>query len=189
MPAHKLRYLILILFLLFALILGIWSVRFYLAELVITSSMQASGLENVTVNIHQLDQNQSQLPRFGFTLSTATGLLQFDALDTSINYNPEQLADGRVNSIVINNLQLHYQNTAKIQAEIQVESAAESAAAPAMLQNTLQPLKIITAFRSALRKYLIVETLFIRHITLNGEVFDELQCKNLQLKSTTRNET
>ena len=181
MPGHKLRYLILILFLLFALILGIWSVRFYLAELVITSSLQSSGLENVTVNIHQLDQNQSQLPRFGFTLSTATGLLQFDALDTSINYTLEQLADGRVNSIVINNLELHYRNT----DEIQTDSTTD----PAVTHGTLQPLKIIAALRSALRKYLVVDSLFIRHITLNGEVFSALQGKAFQLKSTAKNET
>ena len=181
MPGHKLRYLILILFLLFALILGIWSVRFYLAELVITSSLQSSGLENVTVNINQLDQNQSQLPRFGFTLSSATGLLQFDALDTSINYKLEQLADGRVNSIVINNLELHYRNT----DDIQTDSSTD----PAVTHGTLQPLKIIAAMRSALRKYLVVDSLFIRHITLKGEAFAALQGKVFQLKSTATNET
>ena len=111
MPAHKLRYLklFLILFLILALILSTWSARTYLAELVITSALQSSGLEDVSINIHQLDLNQSQLPRFEFNLSTATGLLQFDVLDTSINYSLEQLAEGRVNSIVINNLALHYQ--------------------------------------------------------------------------------
>jgi len=187
MFAHKPRYLILLLliFLLFALILGVWSARTYLAELAITSFLQHAGLEDVTVNIDQLDQNQSQLPRFGFSLLTATGLLQLDVSDTIINYKPGQLVQGRADSIVINNLQLHYQNT----GEIQADSASESAAVPAMVQNTLQPLKIITALRSALREYLIVDTLFIRHITLNGEVFAALQGKTLQLKSTTRNET
>jgi hypothetical protein len=183
MFAHKLRYSTLLLLL--ALILGSWSARTYLAELAITSFLQSSGLEDVTVNINQLDQNQSQLPRFGFTLLTASGRLQLDASDSTINYKPGQLAEGRVNSIVINNLQLHYQNT----GEIQADSAAESATMPAMLQNTLQPVKIITALRSALRKYLIVDTLFIRHITLNGEAFAVLQGKTLQLKSTTENET
>ena len=183
MFAHKLLYLILLL--LFALILGTWSARFYLAELAITSFLQRSGLEDVTVNIHQLDQNQSRLPRFGFSLLTATGLLQLDVSDAIINYKPGQLVEGRVNSIVINNLQLHYENT----GEIQPDSAAESVAVSAMAQNTLQPLKIIVALRSALRKYLIVNTLFIRHITLNGEVFGALQGKPLQLKSTAENET
>ena len=102
MFAHKLRYLIL---LLFALILGTWSARFYLAELAITSFLQRSGLEDVTVNIHQLDQNQSQLPRFGFSLLTATGVLKLDISDTIINYKPKQLIEGRVHSIIINNLQ------------------------------------------------------------------------------------
>ena len=182
MPAHKLRYLLLFLiFLILALILSIWSARTYIAELVITSALQSSGLEDVTINIHQLDQNQSQLPRFEFSLSTATGLLQFDVLDTSINYNLEQLVDGRVNSIVINNLELHYQNIDKIHAD----SAAESASK----HGKLQPAKIILALRSALRKYLVVNSLFIQHITLNGEAFSELQGKAFQLKSTAKNET
>ena len=178
MFAHKLRYLIL---LLFALILGTWSARFYLAELAITSFLQRSGLEDVTVNIHQLDQNQSQLPRFGFSLLTETGLLKLDVSDTIINYKPEQLIEGRVHSIIINNLQLHYENIAGTQAD--------SVAVSAVAQNTLQPLKIIVALRSALAKYLFVNTLFIRHITLNGEVFAALQSKTLQLKSTAENET
>ncbi len=101
MPAYKLRYLIL--FLVFSLILGIWLMRTTVAELVITSFLRSSGLEDVTVNIHQLDQNQSQLPHFEFSLSTATGLLQFNVTETSISYNLDQLTDGRVNSIVINN--------------------------------------------------------------------------------------
>ena len=178
MFAHKLRYLIL---LLFALILGTWSARFYLAELAITSFLQRSGLEDVTVNIHQLDQNQSQLPRFGFSLLTATGVLKLDISDTIINYKPKQLIEGRVHSIIINNLQLHYEDIAGIQAE--------SVAVSAVAQNTLQPLKIIVALRSALAKYLFVNTLFIRHITLNGEVFAALQSKTLQLKSTAENQT
>ena len=183
MFAHKLRYLILLLLL--ALILGTWSARFYLAELAITSFLQRSGLEDVTVKLHQLDQNKSQLSRFRFSLLTATGLLQLDVSDTIINYNPAQLIGGHVNSIVINNLQLHYQNT----AEIQTDSAAESVAVSAMAQNALQPLKIIVALRSALGKYLIVDTLFIRQITLNGDVFGAIQGIPLQLKSTAENET
>ena len=183
MPAHKLRYLklFLILFLILALILSTWSARTYLAELVITSALQSSGLEDVSINIHQLDLNQSQLPRFKFNLSTATGLLQFDVLDTSINYSLEQLAEGRVNSIVINNLALHYQNI----DEINSDSAAESASK----REKLQPAKIIIALRSALGKYLVVNSLFIQHITLNGEAFSVLQGKAFQLKSTAKNET
>jgi hypothetical protein len=183
MPAHKLRYLksFLILFLILALILSTWFARTYLAELVITSALQSSGLEEVSINIHQLDLNQSQLPRFEFHLSTATGLLQFNALDTSINYSLEQLADGRVNSIVIKNLDLHYQNIDKINSD----SAAESASK----QEKLQPAKIIIALRSALGKYLVVNSLFIQHITLNGEAFSVLQGKAFQLKSTAKNET
>ena len=153
--------------------------RTTVAELVITSFLRSSGLEDVTVNINQLDQNQSQLPHFEFTLSTATGLLQLNVLDTSINYNLDQLADGRVNSIVINTLELHYQNTNQIQAD--------SAAEPAISHDTLQPLKLIVALRSALRKYLLVNTLFIRHITMHGEAFTDLQGKIFQLKTTAKN--
>lgn len=183
MPAHKRRYLILflILFLILALVLSVWSARTYVAELVITSALQSSGLEDVTINIHQLDQNQSQLPRFEFSLLTTTGLLRFNAVDTSINYNLEQLANGRVNSIVINRLNLHYQNT----DEIHGDSAAEYASKP----EKLQPAKIIIALRSALRKYLVVNSLFIQHITLNGKAFSDLQGKEFQLKSTAKNAT
>ena len=183
MPTHKLRYLILllILFFLFALIVGVWSARTYLAELLVTSSLKRSGLEDVSVHIQQLDQNQSQLPRFGFSLLTATGLLQIDAQDTIINYNPEELVEGRVNSLIINNLDLHYDNS----AEIQTDSAAESAST----HKTLQPLKIIAALRLALRKYLVVDTLFINHITLNGQAFTAFKGKVFQLKSTAKNES
>ncbi len=183
MPTHKLRYLILllILFFIFALIVGVWSARTYLAELLVTSSLKRSGLEDVTVHIQQLDQNQSQLPRFGFSLLTATGLLQIDAQDTIINYNPGELVEGRVNSLIINNLDLHYDNS----AEIQTDSAAESAST----HKTLQPLKIIAALRLALRKYLVVDTLFINHITLNGQAFAAFKGKVFQLKSTAKNES
>jgi hypothetical protein len=153
--------------------------RTTVAELVITSFLRSSGLEDVTVNIDQLDQNQSQLPHFEFSLSTATGLLQVNVLDTSINYNLAQLADGRVNSIVINNLELHYQNTNQIQAD--------SAAEPAISHDTLQPLKLIVTLRSALRKYLLVNTLFVRHITVHGEAFSALQGKTFQLQVTAEN--
>ena len=183
MPAHKLRYLLLflILFFIFALIVGVWSARTYLAELLVTSSLKRSGLEDVTVHIQQLDQNQSQLPRFGFSLLTATGLLQIDALDTIINYNPGELVEGRVNSLIINNLDLHYDNS----NEIQTDTAAESAST----HKTLQPLKIIAALRLALRKYLVVDTLFINHITLNGQAFTAFKGKVFQLKSTAKNES
>jgi hypothetical protein len=184
MPARKLRYLILflVLFLILAFILSIWSARTYVAELVITSALQSSaGLKHVTMNITQLDQNKIQLPRFGFSLSTATGLLQFNVLDTSISYDLEQLADGRVNSIVINNLDLHYQDTDEIHAD--------STAEPASKLEKLQPVKIIDAMRSALAKYMVVNSLFIQHITLNGEPFSVLRGKEFQLKSTANNET
>ncbi len=183
MPAHKLRYLILllILFFIFSLIVGVWSARTYLAELLITSSLKRSGLEDVTVHIQQLEQNQSQLPRFGFSLLTATGLLQIDAQDTIINYNPGELVKGRVNSLIINNLDLHYDNS----TESQTDSAAESAST----HKTLQPLKIIAALRLALRKYLFVDTLFINHITLNGQAFTAFKGKVFQLKSTAKNES
>ncbi|MFV9615052.1 MAG: YdbH domain-containing protein [Gammaproteobacteria bacterium] len=183
MPAKKHRYLILFLILLFtfSLITGIWSARTSLAEFIITSALQSSGLEKVSVNIHQLDQNQSQLPHFGFSLLTATGLLKLDAFDASLNYNLHQLADGRAKSIIINKLELSYHSNAKIQTDTDAE--------PVKIHSTLEPLKIIAELRLALGKYLLVDSLFIQNITLNGEAFTALQGKIFQLKSTTNNQS
>jgi hypothetical protein len=155
--------------------------RTTVAELGITSFLQSSGLEDVTVKIHQLDQNQSQLPHFILSLPTAPGLLQINAQDTIINYKPGQLIDGRINSLVINSLELYLYNTDKAQAGMATE--------PVVTHKALQPVKIIAALRLALRKYLVVDTLFIRHITLHGEVPAALQGKVFQLKSIAKNES
>ena len=170
MSSLKLRYLFI--FLVFALLLGIWTARTQLLEFAITSSMRGYGLKNVTAEIHQLGLSQSQVSRFGFSLQTDTGLFSLEAYDLNMDYGLQQLADGRVENLAINKIVLHSVNTGELPDNTQT------------VHQALEPLIIIAALRRALREYIIFDTFSVEHMTLEGEPFGILQEKSFEFKGT-----
>ena len=170
MPSLKPRHLFI--FLICVLLLAIWSGRTQFSEIVITSFMHDSGLENVTTEIDQLGLSQSHVSRFGFSVETETGLFRLDAYDVNTIYELELLAKGRAESLTINKLALHYVNTGESPVKTQV------------INETLEPLKIIAALRNALREYLIFNTFSVKQLVLEGEPFGILQGKSFYLNGT-----
>ena len=170
MSSLKLRYLFI--FLVFALLLGIWTARTQLLEFAITSSMRGYGLKNVTAEIHQLGLSQTQVSRFGFSLQTDTGLFSLEAYDLNMDYGLQQLADGRVENLAINKIVLHSVNTGELPDNTQT------------VHQALEPLIIIAALRRALREYIIFDTFSVEHMTLEGEPFGILQEKSFEFKGT-----
>ena len=170
MPPLKLRHLFI--FLIFALLLGTWAGRIQLSEFAITSSMQAYGLKNITTEISQLGLSQSHISRFEFFLETDTGYFQLEAYDLNLNYDLDQLAQGRVENLAINKLVLHHVNTGESSEKTQV------------IDEALEPLKIITALRHALREYIIFNTFSVKHMALEGESFGIVQGKAFYLNGT-----
>ena len=84
MSSLKLRHFLI--FLVFALLLGVWAARIQLSEFAITSSMQAYGLKNITTEINRLGLNQSHMPRFEFLLKADTGYFQLEAYDLNLRF-------------------------------------------------------------------------------------------------------
>ena len=170
MPTLKLRHLFI--FLIFALLLGTWTGRIQLAELAITSSMQAYGLKDITTDISRFGLSQSHISRFGFSLVTDTAYFQFEAYDLDLNYDLDQLTQGRVENMSINKLVLHHVNTRESSEKTQV------------INQALEPLKIIATLRHALREYIIFDAFSVKHMALEGEPFGIMQGKVFDLKGT-----
>ncbi len=170
MSILKLRHLIV--FLIFALLLGIWAGRTQVSEFALISYLQGFGLKNVTADIHQLDLDRSHISRFGFSLATDTGLFQLEAYDLNMNYDIEQLAESRVKNLAINKLVLHSVHTGELPVSRQT------------VHEKLEPLLIIAALRHALREYIIFDTFSVKHLALEGEPFGILQGKVFDLKGT-----
>jgi len=170
MPSLKLRHLFI--FLIFALLLGAWAGRIQLSEFAITSSMQAYGLKNIATEINRLGLSQSHISRFEFILETDTGYFQLEAYDLNLNYDPDQLVQGRVENLAIDKLVFHHVNTGESSKKTQV------------IDEALEPLKIIAALRHALREYIIFNTFLVKHMTLEGEPFGIMQGKAFYLNGT-----
>jgi hypothetical protein len=170
MSSLKFRYIFI--FLIFTLLLGAWAGRILLSEFAISSSMQAYGLKNITTEINQLGFSQSHISRFEFSLETDTGTFQLEAYDLKLNYDLDQLAQGRVENLAINKLVLHQVNTGESSEKTQV------------IDEALEPLKVIAALRHALREYIIFNTFSVEHMVLEGEPFGILQGKAFYLKGT-----
>ncbi len=170
MSSLKLRYIFI--FLVIALLLGAWAGRIQLSEFAISSSMQAYGLNNIATEINYLGLNQSHISRFEFTLKTDTGYFRLEAYELKLNYAPGQLAQGRMENLAINKLVLHQVNSGESSKKTQV------------IDEALEPLKIIAALRHALREYIIFNTFIVEHLVLEGEPFGVMQGKAFHLKGT-----
>jgi len=172
MQLPKLRHLSL--FLIIALFLAIWIGRAQLSEFVISSSLQGLGLNKVTTDINHLGLGQSHISRFGFTLATETGLFMLEAHDISIQYNPEQLAQSRVESLAIDRLIVNYADT-RMPAD-----------KPAATPQAIEPLILIATLREALRKYVIFDSFLVDYVILQGESFEILQGHSFKLSGTNK---
>ncbi len=172
MPIFK-RWYFLLFVLIFSLVAGIWLARVQLAELVVLSAMKDMGLVNVATDIQQLDIDQCTISRLSFSLPTETGLLHFVAQDMDFSYVPEKLSRGLIDSLVL--------------GELVVEMAVDGPGKVARPPDNIA--KVIKTLRHALREYLFVNTLLVRHLTLSGDSFGVLRNQILRLKSTTYDET
>lgn len=176
MPAVKRRYFILIFAV--ALLLAGWSARLYLAERLATLTMQQAGLEAVTADIQRLALNKAQLSRLSFVLPTSTGRLTLDAHSASTDYQPAELLKGRIHSLEINTLVVHYTRTtetAEAHTEPQQKTAFSEPAAIIML--------LTAALNQSMEKYILFDELSIHRLTLHGEDFAALDGKTLSLVS------
>jgi len=171
----KFRYLYLALILTFILIAGIWLARIQLAQMAVTSLMHDAGLSDITANIQRLDVSQARISHLNFTLVDEKDLFRFEAHDVHISYSLDQLQQGRVDSLSIGSLVLHYKNNSDGKTGTPVKRGA------------LEPQKVVVAFRRALNEYVFFNTLSIDHVTLQGELFLALKGKQLQLSSKNDN--
>ena len=168
MSSLKLRHIFI--FLVIALLLGAWAGRIQLSEFAITSSMQAYGLKNITTEINKFGLSQSHISRFEFSLETDTGIFQLEAYELKLNYDLDQLAQGRVENLAINKLVLRQVNSGESSKKTQV------------IDEALEPLKIIAALRHTLREYIIFNTFSVEYMMLEGEPFGIIQGKAFYLK-------
>jgi len=170
MSSLKLRHIFI--FIVIALLLGTWAGRIQLSEFAITSSMQAYGLKNITTEINKFGLSQSHISRFEFSLETDTGNFQLEAYDLKMSYDLDQLAQGRMENMAINKLVLHQVNSGESSKKTQV------------IDEAVEPLKIIAALRHALREYIIFNTFSVEHMMLEGYPFGIMQGKAFYLKGT-----
>lgn len=174
----KLRYLFLIFIV--AVLLAGWAGRTQLAELAIVSAMQSAGRGNISADISQLDPDQSHIRHLGLSFIDEKTRWQLDARNIDIRYNLEQLLSGRVNSISIDNLVVHHEDTAHNRNETTGKNPQ---------QESGKPLILLAALQQALAKHLFFNTFSVQHFTLHGESFSVLQDKPLGLHSSNSNGT
>jgi len=171
----KFRYLYLVLTLAFILITGTWLARTQLAEIALTSLMHDAGLSDITTHIQGLDISQTHLSHLDFTLVNEKDIFMLEAHDVHLNYSLDQLQQGRVDSLSIRSLVLHYKSNPDRKTDTPV------------MRGALEPQKIVVAFRRALSEYVFFNTLSIDRVTLQDELFLALKGKQLQLSSKNDN--
>lgn len=152
-----------------------WLGRAQLAELAVTTSLHNYGFENVSADVDHLSIRQINLKHFAFTLTADTGKFRLVAKDASIDFRLQQLRQARIDSLTINKLTLFYQ------------ADADTSANNAVVTEALVPVKILAAFKKALRDYVVFNSLSIRFLSLNGESFGALENKPLQLQARNEN--
>jgi len=173
----KSRYLFLIF--LSAILVAVLSARTQLAGLALSSAMQSYGMSNISIDISQLDLNQSQLSRFGFSFVNNSGMFRLEASDVSINYDLIQLAEGRVDGVTIGTLLLHHEDTGYTQDSSTTTHETQ-------IDETLKPLQILASLKQALARYLNFKAISVQHITMHGDYFALLQDRALRLNSINR---
>jgi len=172
----KYRYLLLIfLFAVFAVLAGTWITRTQLAGLAITEAMQRAGLDNVSTDIDQLDPAESRIALLAFSLQNTDGLFRLEARDIHIGYTLRQLAAGRIDSVTIEQLVLHQENTDAQQGS--------SVTANIPSREKLQPLQILAALQQALKKYLFFNAISIQHLNVDSGATDIIQGSDFRLNS------
>lgn len=175
MPAVKRRYLFLTLLLTLLLpgfLLLAWSARLYLAEFLISSSMQQAGLGDIAVEIEQLSLRQATLSQLGFTRQIKNAQQILNAQEINIHYQPTELIAGNIESLEIKRLDLHNSSSTE-------PAADDSEAQP--LTPPLQPQVLPALLKTVLDSYIVFDELSVNQISLHGNKFSVLDGKTLSL--------
>ncbi len=164
------RRRLLLLFALLMLVLGAWSGRTYLSELILVSTLQHYRLQDVAVDIHHIGLQQSKIANISFTLRTQDGLLRINARESVLTYTPGMLTEKRIDSLAITRLTLNYESL-------------DNNMATSSTDLKLEPVRLIVAMRHALHEYIAFNTLTIGSIIPEGNIFGKLNQQRLQLNS------
>jgi hypothetical protein len=167
---HRFKLPIILLLIVFAPAAGLWLARAPVAEYVLSKTMRNAGVEDFSSGIEKLDLNRTRLSQLKFAITSNNVRIQLGARDIDIEYTPGLLAAGRVESLAINNLAIHYTAGPSAQAGTDITPPV------------LKPAAMIAAFRQALNEYLVVNTLSINSLRLEGEPFGALENKPLQFE-------
>lgn len=161
------RYILVLVLLI--LLSGLWLARVTLAEFVFLAAMRNAGMQHVSADIQQLDLDHTKLVRLGFSLANDAGLLKLETQDLDIGYSFGQLASGRIESLTINRLDVHYTPAQGVQPE----SSATT--------RVMQPVQVLAAIRHGLHEYAFANRVSIHTMVLHGEPFDALQDMPIEL--------
>ena len=168
MPKLKPRYL----FPLIAIIIltGTWTARIHITELVASSILESKGLSETHIDIRKLDTGHSHIAEISLSAKTDSGLIRLVAHDLDISYKLQQLAQGRLETLVVGEIELsHMRDSALPQL---TENAATVA----------EPIKLLAILRQAIREYVIIDTFTVERILMQGEYAGILRNKPLHLK-------
>lgn len=162
---HWFLFLLIFLFLLSMLA---WSARTQLAEFVVTSAMSDAGMTGITVDINELEINQSSISRLNLTISTDTALLFLEARSINIRYQPEKIINGQIDKLSIDALKVNYKKTSR---------KADTLSAT---RNPFEPVKYIKTLKQALAKYMFFNELVIENLMLNSSPQSNFNGKSLR---------
>ena len=168
MPKLKPRYL----FLLIAIIIltGTWIARIHITELAVSSILESKGLFETHIDIRKLDTGHSHVDAISLSAKTDSGQIRIVAHDLDISYNLQQLAHGRLESLVIGELKLSHTRDSAL------PKLSEDAA------TVTEPLKLLAMLRQAIREYVIIDTFTVQRILMQGEYAGILRNKPLHLE-------
>ena len=150
-----------IILLILALAAGLWLARTSLVEFALTRIMHNVGLQDITADIVQLDLNHARVSRYGFSQGNTSGQLVLESSGIDIDYTFGQLASGRIDSLVIDHVVVHYNPAPDTQT--------------AAATTSLQPAEVIAAIQQGLQKYTFANRIRVHQLVLHGEPFGKLQ--------------
>ncbi|MGB5396749.1 MAG: YdbH domain-containing protein [Gammaproteobacteria bacterium] len=161
------RYIIVLVVLM--LLSGLWLARVTVAEFALITVLRNAGMQDISADIQQLDPDHTKLARLGFSLDNDAGLLELESQALDIDYSFGQLISGRIESLIINRLVVHF--TPALGAQAQSSTTA----------TVVQPAQVLAVIRQGLREYAFANHVSVHTLVLHGELFGALQDTPLEL--------
>ena len=170
MPKPKPLYLLLLIAII--ILTGIWITRIHITELAASSILESKGLSETHIDIRELSTGHSYLATISLSSKTDAGLIRLVAQDLDISYNLQQLAQGRLETLVVGKLELtHMRDSALPQLTEKTATVTE-------------PMKLLAMLRQAIREYVIIDTFTVQRILIKGEYAGILRNKPLHLEGS-----